>query len=209
MPVIAVAGNKGGAGKTTLTVNLAAMLSSRQTVMILDADPQQSSMQWREIADSQVNLAVSDASADLSSMAKAYRDSHEFVFIDCPPSVHAPQLPEALVLADLVLIPVQPSPLDIWATVHIEEAVDNARQVNPGLQALMVINQLEPRTKLSQIMHRAMAELSVPTADTTVRRRAIYRNSFLDGRTAADMGKTAQAAKDELADLIKEMEQYL
>ena len=209
MPVIAIVGTKGGAGKTTLTVNLSAMLSRDHKVVILDADPQGSSLQWRDIADTHPSLAVIEAVDDVAKVLSNVKGRYRYCLIDCPPSVHSPQMQQALRVADLALVPVQPSPLDIWATVHIEEQIEQSRKHNPGLKALLVINQLEPRTKLSRIMRRAMEELSLPAADTEIRRRAAYRNSFLDGRTAHDLGASGVAATEEIRNLIHEMEKFL
>lgn len=209
MPVVAMVGNKGGAGKTTLTINLAAMLSQEYDVVILDADPQQSSLQWREIARSQPDLAVVEAVEDVAEVLNRVKGRYRYCMIDCPPSVHSIQMQQALRVADLALVPVQPSPLDIWATVHIEEEIEQSRKDNPALTALLVINQLEPRTRLSQIMRRAMDELTLPAADTAIRRRAAYRNSFLEGRTALDLGALGTGATDEIRNLMNEMEQYL
>ncbi len=205
MPVIAVVGNKGGAGKTTLTINLAALASNGHSVVILDADPQQSSSQWREIASSHKQLKVMPATEDVHASLLNLADSYDYCFIDCPPSVHAEQMHAALKVCDLAVIPVQPSPLDIWATVHIEEAIEKAREDNPELRALLVINQLESRTKLSKIMRQAMNELSLPAAETVIKRRAAYRNSFLEGRAA--VGQRLIAA--ELTDLLNEIKRCL
>lgn len=205
MAVIALVGNKGGAGKTTLCVNLAAALAARGPTVILDADPQRSSLQWRDLAESVGAVPVVDAVDDVPAAVRATRDGHAYVVIDCPPSVHAVQTGQVLALCDLALIPVQPSPLDIWATVHIEEKVDEARQVNPGLRALLLINQLEPRTRLSQLMRQALAELSLPVAETAIRRRVAYRSSILEGRTVMDIGMHGREAADEIGQLIEEV----
>lgn len=209
MPVIALVGNKGGAGKTTLCINLAAALSKENPTHILDADPQQSSMQWRNIAEGTDELNVIEAVNGIQEALNSIQTSTEYCLIDCPPSVHSVQMQEALRLSDLALIPVQPSPLDIWATVHIENEVESARQENRKLSALLVINQLEPRTRVSQLMRRALDEIALPAAKTSIRRRAVYRNSFLEGRTVHDPGTRGGLASDEIHQLIREMETLL
>lgn len=205
MPVIALVGNKGGAGKTTLCVNLAGGLCERAATIILDADPQRSSLQWRELADDSTPVAVVDAVDDIRAAVESAIVDHEFVVVDCPPSVQSPQTLEVLECCDLALIPVQPSPLDLWATVHNEERVEAARQVNPKMRAMLVINQLEPRTKLSKLVRTALAELSLPVADTAICRRIAYRNAFLEGRTVLDIGSRGAAAAAEIRELITEV----
>ncbi len=207
--VIALVGNKGGAGKTTLCVNLAAALADKHSVAILDADPQQSSSQWYEIAEHATSVGVINASDNISKNLQNLENDYSYVLIDCPPSVHSSQMQQALRVANLAIIPVQPSPLDLWATVHVEEEVALASEDNPVLKSLLLINQFESRTQLSRLMHRALAELTLPAAQTSIKRRVVYRNSFLEGRTVHDIGRRGEAASEEIFQLIQEMENYL
>lgn len=208
MPVIVLIGNKGGAGKTTLCVNLAAALASQHSTMILDADPQQSSSQWRTIAENSI-VDVIEAQDNLPNLANTHANQVDYCLIDCPPSVHSLQMQQALKIADLAIIPVQPSPLDIWATIHVEKEIESAREQNKNLKAMLMINQFEARTQLSNITRQALAELSIPVAETQVKRRAVYRNSFLEGRTVHDVGRKGAEASYEIHQIIKEMEKLL
>lgn len=205
MPVIALVGNKGGAGKTTLAVNLASALARLSPTAVVDADPQGSAMQWRVIADNDQAPPVFEGVDSLESQAADLASTYRYVVIDCPPSVHAPQTHSALRAAGLALVPVQPSPMDLWATVHIERAIERAREANTRLTALLIINQLETRTTLSRLIREALAELDLPVAATAVRRRAVYRASALEGRSVFDMGRRGAAAAEELDQLIKEV----
>ena len=205
MPIIALVGNKGGAGKTTLSVNLAAGLAKQACIAVVDADPQGSSLQWREIADVQDSISVFPATENLQAQATELGRVFDYVVVDCPPSVRAPQTISALEVCDLALIPVQPSPVDLWATVHIERVIANARNTNPSLRSLLVINQLEMRTTLSRVVREALSEISLPVAKTALRRRAVYRNSALEGKTVFEMGARGAAAAEELEQLIREV----
>ncbi|MET0027995.1 MAG: ParA family partition ATPase [Candidatus Thiodiazotropha sp.] len=205
MPIVALVGNKGGTGKTTLCVNLAVALSARGPTIVLDSDPQKSSLQWYNLAEGAHGIPVVDAVSDLTGMLDEAKKSHDFILLDCPPSVHSEQTAQALERADLALIPVQPSPFDLWASVHIEEKIDIARTSNPGLRAYLVINQLEPRTKLSQIMDLAVQELSVPAASTAIRRRMVYRRAALEGKAVNNMGSRGADAAAEIEALINEV----
>ncbi|MGB5473493.1 MAG: ParA family partition ATPase [Gammaproteobacteria bacterium] len=205
MPVIAVVGNKGGAGKTTLSVNLAAGLARQAGIVVVDADPQGSSLQWRELADEQNSISAIAATGNLQTQITELAREFDYVVVDCPPSVHASQTISVLEVGDLALIPVQPSPVDLWATVHIERAIANARRTNPSLRSLLVINQLEIRTTLSRVVREALTEISLPVARTALRRRAVYRNSALEGKSVFDMGARGAAAAEELEQLIQEV----
>ena len=205
MPIIAIVGNKGGAGKTTLSVNLAAGISQKSSISVIDADPQGSSLQWRAIAGDNVHFPVYAPTFSLKQQAQSYAKKNDFVLIDCPPSVQAPQTISVLEFADIALIPVQPSPIDLWATVHTEKAVAEARETNPDLKALLIINQLESRTTLSKLVREVLNEIDLPVAETAVRRRAIYRNSALEGKSVYGVGKRGADAMEELNSLIKEV----
>ncbi len=206
MPVIALVGNKGGAGKTTLAVNLAVGLARQAgSAAILDTDPQGSSAQWRAISEDTALPEVISASDDPGSRVRSLGGEYDYIVVDCPPSVQAMQTRTILRFSDLALIPVQPSPFDLWASVHIEQAVQEARTHNPGLRALLVINQLEPRTTLSQLMRDALSEIDVPVAVTAIRRRAVYRASALEGRSVYAMGRRGAGAVEELDQLIEEI----
>ncbi len=205
MPVIAVVGNKGGAGKTTLVVNLAAGLAKKDSIAIVDADPQGSALQWRAIADDEGTLSVFAAGSNIHAQIAELLQDYNYLVIDCPPSVHATQTNAVLEVGDMALIPVQPSPMDLWATVHIEQAISRARESNPALTAMLVINQLETRTIMSRLMREALSEISLPVAQTPLRRRAIYRNSALEGRSVYDMGSRGNDAAAEIEQLIHEV----
>jgi chromosome partitioning protein len=205
MPVIAVVGNKGGAGKTTLSINLASGLAKQYSIAVVDADPQGSALQWRAFADHQDTIPVFEANDTIADQVAELLQDYHYVVIDCPPSVHAPQTNAVLEFGDLALIPVQPSPVDLWATVHIEQAIDRAHATNPSLQALLVINQIETRTTLSRLVREALSAIALPVANTSLRRRAVYRNSALEGKSVYEMGRRGADAVDELEQLIQEV----
>ncbi len=209
MPVIALVGNKGGIGKTTLCINLASALAERDATVVLDADPQQSSHNWHAIGDGGSAFPVIATVEDVAKAAVEHAAAARYVLIDCPPSVHSRQTSDALSHADLALIPVQPSPLDLWASAQIEGEVGRARELNPDLRALLVINQLEPRTRLSQVMRDALAELSLPAAQSAISRRMVYKKSVLQGKSVLNVGSQGAAAAEEIRQLVDEMVELL
>ncbi len=207
MSIIAVVGNKGGTGKTTLALNLAAGLAERgDTVVIVDADPQQSAYQWRLTAAEDSGLPdVIAAAMALPKTVQALRETTCHVVIDCPPSIKAPQAEQALRLADHALVPVQPSPMDLWATTHIAKVIERLRPDNPGLRALLVMSQLEPRTTLSRLMPDAARELDLPVAAAGIRRRSIHRHCALEGKSVFQAGKRGSEAAEEIHQLLTEL----
>ncbi len=205
MPVIALVSNKGGVGKTTLSLNISAALARTYSTVIIDADPQRSSLQWHAISSNIDMPLVVAAKKNLQKQVTSLLTNYEWVIIDCPPSVHSKQTKSALIIANIALIPVQPSPLDLWAVIDVETALIEARKTNLKLQALLIINQVEVRTTISKLMPDALAELEISVASSVIRRRAIYRNSALEGKTIFQMGKRGAVAVEEFDKLIGEV----
>ena len=146
-----------------------------------------------------------EATHDLEKVISRSAARYDHVFIDCPPSMQSSQTHAALEICDIALIPVQPSPFDLWSTVNIDKAIEQARQVNRDLRAMLVINQLEPRKRLSKVIRRGLSEIDLDAAETMIKRREIYRVSALEGKSVSQMGRKGVAASQEIKDLINEV----
>jgi chromosome partitioning protein len=206
MTVIVLASSKGGVGKTTLSMNLAAGLSRRGSTLVIDADPQQSAGQWWQVAEgAALGFAVAAACDETAAAIAEAGRRHRYVVVDCPPSFAAPQTQEALREADLLLVPMQPSPVDLWSGTHVVEWVSLAKRVNPRLSAGIVLNQVEPNTRLWKDVREAMEELGLPSLRTTVRRRAAFRNAALTGATVYAIGSRGSPAVEEIEAVITEV----
>jgi chromosome partitioning protein len=195
---LAFASNKGGVGKTTLAINVASFQSQSRRMTLYDADPQRSSLHWSSIRESNNNLAI-------ESFSEQDRYAKHAVF-DCPPAIHHPDTLAVLRVADVVLIPVLPSPLDLWATLAVAEEIQRAQQDNRKLQAFLVLNQMESRSRLSRETKEVLESLEISALETTIQRRVVYRNAILDGRDVNQSGKGAIAASLEITNLIKEIQ---
>jgi chromosome partitioning protein len=95
--------------------------------------------------------------------------------------------------------------MDLWATTHIAKVIERLRPENPGLKALIVMSQLEPRTTLSRLMPDAALELDLPVAAIGIRRRSIHRHCALEGRSVFQAGKRGRDAADEIHQLLTEL----
>lgn len=205
MTTIAFIGNKGGAGKTTLAINFAITLNENADTYLLDADPQGSTLHWSAMVESDFIPTVIDATESVADTISQHQELADYLIIDCPPQLHSKQTRDALQHCDMVVIPVLPSPLDLWATVAVSDAIAEAQKVNKNLKALLVINQLEPRTKLSKMVTDAIQELGLPAAATTLHRRVVYRSSMLEGKSVGQVGKKGEIAADEINRLMDEV----
>jgi chromosome partitioning protein len=204
---IAVANQKGGTGKTTLAVNLAAGLHRRGKTVLLDADPQGSATNWAGAggADGDLPPVRSLVAAEVGSAIGQAAGSCRYVLVDCPPHLQSDTLRRVVEWVDLVLIPVQPSPLDLWASVDMAATVVETRVRNPRLRAFMVLNQLDSRNALSGAMHQALAEFEVPALENGLTRRAAFRSAALEGRSVYGLGSRGASAVRDLEAIIKEI----
>jgi chromosome partitioning protein len=205
--VFAVANQKGGSGKTTLSMNFAAGLSKKGRTLIIDADPQGSASQWSSLASehSPFPVSVIAIAGNLTHEVNRFSQDYEYIVIDCPPTLETEHTRKAMLSAHNVLIPVLPSPVDLWASIRLADTIEQIKQIRPELKANLVINQLEPRSALSRAMHEALAEFDIPALNSYLRRRAIYRNVAIEGRSIYCAGKQARAAVNELDEIIEEL----
>lgn len=209
--IITVCNQKGGSGKTTLTMQLAGTLAKRKNkVLVVDADPQGTATRWAASADDDNPfpasvVGLSAANEKVHREVRKLIDDYDFVIIDCPPAADSPVPQSALLIADLALVPVIPSPLDLWASVGIRKIIENVSEINETLKARLVVNQCQPRTNLAQETFTVLSEFGIPVCDNYLRQRTVYRQSAVFGQTVHDFGAKASDASEEVKDLTQEI----
>ena len=201
--VITIAQQKGGSGKTTVAVNLAVAFSRMGlSVALLDTDPQGSLGRWflaRRARMAAPGMDLSTASAwGVSYECEKLRKSHDLILVDTPPKIDADLRP-ALREANLVLIPISASHVDLWAT---ESVLELARRENRPVLAVM--NRVSARARLTAEVRAAMDALDVPRAETALGSRVAYAEALGDG-TAAFERAGRGAVATEIAALAAEI----
>ncbi len=203
--IIAVINQKGGTGKTTLALNLAAGLARRAATHLVDADPQGSISQWVAMVANTGLPPVAQLGDDPFATIAQLACTHRYVVVDCPPAIQGDLVAAVMRSVQVILIPVLPSPIDLWASVGMAAALGEARRLNPGLRAGLVLNQLETRNALSRAMREALAEFDIPILRASMQRRAAYRSAAVEGTSIYGLGKRAQAAVADMEAIIEEV----
>ncbi len=203
--VITVAQQKGGAGKTTLAAHLAiALTAAKKKVAVVDIDPQQSLTMWyrmreERLGDAGAGVLVNQVKGwrTKNEVEKLARD-HDIVLIDSPPHMET-EARVAVRAADLVVVPVQPSPMDVWATrPTLEMAADEKSPV------MMVLNRVPPRANLTAEMLAEMKKLGASVARARIGNRVVFASALSEGRAVGEVQPSGKAAK-EITALAKEI----
>lgn len=205
--VISISNQKGGTGKTTLAMNLAAGLARRGRTLVIDTDPQGSALQWAGLSRDERPFPVSviAVTGNLGREVRRFAEDYQYLIIDCPPTLEMGVTQSAMTVSDAVLIPTLPSPVDLWASLRLANIIEQVRMINPHMAAYILVNQLELRSALSQGMKQALEEFDIPALNSHLRRRAIYRNSALEGLSVYCIGKRGEPAAEEIDAIIEEV----
>ncbi len=207
MHVIAVLNQKGGAGKTTIATHLARALQlGGAGVLLVDSDPQGSARDWAAVRDEQpvtvVGIDRPTIERDLRNIAR-----QDFVVIDGAPQA-ADLAISAIKAASFVLIPVQPSPYDIWATAALVDLVKQRIEVTDGkLRAAFVVSRVIKGTKIGAEITEALTGYRLPILAARVTQRVSYPGTAALGTTVLDTEPDGEAAREirALADEIKQL----
>ncbi len=187
-PIIGVVGKKGGCGKTTVCVNLAgalAQLDGIKEVLVIDADPQGTVLTWRAAAGDAgfpvqvIGLPRPVIHQEAPNLAQKY----DAVVIDSPSGYQDEQIQRSVMLASaLVVIPVQPTAVDIWSARDTVALYTEAKIYNPNLMAALLISRSQPNTRLSREARDALEELSLPVFRASISQRVSLAEAPLYGK---------------------------
>lgn len=209
--IIAFTNQKGGSGKTTLCMQMAgAIARRRKKVLVVDADAQGTASRWAASAEADHPFPASviqlnNTNETVHPIVQPFLADYQYILIDCPPAADSRIPQSALLIADLALVPIIPSPLDIWAAIGIRQVIMNATTTNQILKARLILNQCQPNTTLIQETLQVLPEFGIILAKSKIQQRQVYRQSAVFGQTVHDFGSKAAAAIREIEGLTNEV----
>ena len=195
--VISFANQKGGSGKTTLSANLAVLWSnSGYKVAVIDADAQNSLTYWLEARKKyygEDDIGITSYNFDVRNLKeeiKQIKSKYNFIIIDSPPSITFDTI-QIIKASDRVFVPVQPSPLDLMATVPFLNLVKQEKK-NP----IIFLNRVMPRARLTDAMILRLRYAGAKIARSRISSKVLFAETFFVGRGVIDISVTSDAAKE-------------
>lgn len=209
--IIAICGQKGGTGKTTIATALSVEYCVRgRSTLLVDVDPQGSVRTWGDVA-AQAKIAhaptVAALGAGLHKHLPPLAAAHEVTLLDCPPGDGALQR-AALMVSDVAILPCVAVAFETWALTASVALVKEAQAVHPHLRAAVVINRKQTRTAIGQSSRAVLAQFGLPVLDAELGQRVDYQEA-----PGAGQGPTTyaphSAAAAEVRALATEIEELV
>ncbi len=195
--IIGVLNQKGGVGKTTLSVNIAAALArTGQRVLLIDADPQGSALDWAAAREGAplfavVGLPKPSIHKELSVVGEGY----DHIVIDGPPRV-TDLARSAIMASDVVLVPVQPSPYDIWAADEVVKLIQEASVFKENIKSFFVINRKIANTAIGRDVREALEAYNLPTLEASVVQRVVFAEAAAVGKAVYEQDRDGVASQE-------------
>jgi chromosome partitioning protein len=198
--IVAFLNQKGGVGKTTLSLHVAGAWAARgKRILVIDADPQGSALDWSEQRAREglprlfgvLGLARDTLHVEAPAIARGVHH----VLIDGSPRIE-PLMRSAMLAADLVVVPAQPSPFDGWASSEILRLIQEARIYRPRLVARLALNRCGARTVIARETAKALTKHEPPVLAARVGQRVVFADAARTGRLVSEVSRSELAVRE-------------
>jgi chromosome partitioning protein len=202
--IISFVNQKGGVGKTTSAINIAASLNRKNyKVGFIDADPQGSATQWHAVEGNNAFDIMHHPEPLVREDIQALSEKYDYLVIDAPPAIGS-ITKSILAVTDLSIIPLSPSSLDFWSCKGTLEMVDEAREGNPELDVKILINRRIPGTRIGRQARDSLAEFNLDILDSELCQRVAFIDAMSSGVSVMQYAPGSKAAH-EVEDLCDEI----
>lgn len=197
MPIVAILNQKGGVGKTTITVNLARALQEKyNNVLVIDSDTQGSARDWHAASNGELLKVIGLDRPTLDKDIRLFSESYQWIIIDGSPHLENMAV-SAIKCADIVLVPVQPSPYDIWASEDLIDLIKARQGVTNGKpKAAFLVSRQISNTALGKEVREALSGYDMPVFKNGTFQRITYTKTAAIGSTVLDIDKNGLAASE-------------
>ncbi len=206
--VIVITNQKGGCGKTTITMNLAGAFGREYKTLVIDGDPQGSSSRWAASSSDEqpfpcAIMSLANLEGKVNREIKKYLADYEYIFVDCPPAIDNRFTASALLVANLSIVPVIPSPTDLWSAIGIQNLINSALEFNETMHTRLLANMCQPNTSISKEALELISEFEFDKFTTDIYQRTAYRQAAAFGGTVLELDNNK--AKEEINSLKQEI----
>jgi len=194
--IISFVNQKGGVGKTTSAINVAASLKRRNfKVVFIDADPQGSASHWQAVESNNAFEIMHHPEPISKSDIEEFSQNCDYLVIDAPPAI-GNITKSILAVTDLSIIPLSPSSLDIWSCKGTLEMIDDALVENPELDVKLLINRKIPGTRVGREARDSLAIFDMDLLDTELCQRVAYIDAMTSGVSVMQYAPSSKAANE-------------
>lgn len=194
--IISFVNQKGGVGKTTAAINLAASLARKNfNVALVDADPQGSALRWHAVENNQAFEVVLWPESISKEEIELVAGCLDYLIIDSPPG-RSDTSRAILSISDLTIVPISPSSLDVWSCEGTMEMIAESRVRNPSLVVSILITKKIPGTRVARAIHEALTAFSVDVLAAELSQRVAYVEAMENGVSVTQYAPSSKAAEE-------------
>ena len=209
--IIVVINQKGGSGKTTVTVQLGGTIALRgYSVGVVDGDKQNSCVDWVSMAQegqpfpaNVFNLAAADKR--IHQELKKYYNHYDYILVDCPPNADSPLGKSALLVADIAIVPFIPDGLGMASAIKIRDVIEDVQTLNESLRGYLLLNRVEANTVSNKKIMDMLPEFNMQQLNAILNKRSHFSETFLYGQTVHYLKNKAKEAIAEIEQLADEV----